>query len=444
VTAVDVTVVAHGVGSRQDLPIPFWAALVGAAVALVVSFLALAFLWREPRLRGADAGRPVPNWLSAAIDSTWFRWLVRIAGLVVTAYVATAALLGPDDALNPTAGVVYVLFWVGTLVVLSVLFGPVWRLVNPLRTLHVLVTHAARVPVDPGPLRYPPLLGMWPAAVALFAFAWLELVAPNRATLGVLDSWFGAYGLVMLIVAFAFGSRWFTYGDGFEAYSSLMGQMSVLGRRSDRWLVWRSPLDGLAAIAPTPGLVGLVAVLLGSTAYDGLSSSPWWIARIQGSTWSPQIVATIGLLGMVALVLGTYSLATAVAGRLGHASRASMPGQFAHSIVPIALGYVIAHYYSLLVIVGQSTIQQLSDPLGRGDDWLHLKGRLVSYGWVSPTTVATVQVVAVVLGHVVGVVLAHDRAVKLFPRRQAVAGQIPLLILMVGYTVGGLSLLFAT
>jgi len=140
--------------------------------------------------------------------------------------------------------------------------------------------------------------------------------------------------------------------------------------------------------------------------------------------------------------------AAIVAQRLEHlrgnrAELRALPGRFAPSIVPIALGYVVAHYYSLLVLTGQQTVGQLADPLGLGWDLLGLGGRPLLTGWVQPTFVATFQVCAIVVGHVLGVVLAHDRAVALFPRAKAVVGQIPLLCLMVLFTVGGLLLLFA-
>jgi hypothetical protein len=112
--------------------------------------------------------------------------------------------------------------------------------------------------------------------------------------------------------------------------------------------------------------------------------------------------------------------------------------------VPIVMGYIVAHYWSLLVLIGQQTVIQLSDPLGNGSDWLGTGGRGVDITLADPRLVAVLQVAAVVTGHVLGVVLAHDRAVALLPRRRAVVGQVPLLVLMVGYTVGGLTLLFAS
>ena len=47
---------AHGVGSRADLPVPLGLALYGAGFAVLISFLALVLLWRTPRLHGDAAG----------------------------------------------------------------------------------------------------------------------------------------------------------------------------------------------------------------------------------------------------------------------------------------------------------------------------------------------------------------------------------------------------
>ena len=103
-----------------------------------MSFLALVVLWREPRVHGAQAGRPLPSWLATTLDHEVFRWILRLIGIAGTTLIALAAWVGPDDALNPTAGTVYVLFWVGLLAVASLIFGPVWRMLNPLRTLHLM------------------------------------------------------------------------------------------------------------------------------------------------------------------------------------------------------------------------------------------------------------------------------------------------------------------
>ncbi len=436
------TLLAHGVGSREDLPIPFLFALVGAAIALVVSFLALGLLWREPRLRGAEAGRPLPAGLARVLDSRWLRAGLRALGAIATAYVVLAAVAGRDDALNPVPGVVYVLFWVG-LPLLSALLGPVWRLVNPLRSLHWALSRATGTRAEEGLAPLPRRIGYWPAAASLLAFVWLELVVPDATTLPVLRTFFAAYLAVHLMAATYYGSRWFDRCDGFEVYSSLMGRLSWWGRRSDGRLVVRNPLNGVASTPEGPGLFAVVGVLLGSTAFDSLGGSTFWINLLQDSPLPREVTGTLGLVGFVVVVTGAFWAASAISARWVDEPASVFAGRFAHSIVPIALGYVVAHYWSLLVIFGQQTIIQLSDPLGTGANWLGTADRGIDPRLADAGLTSVIQVSAVVIGHILGVVLAHDRAISLLPRRHAVAGQIPLFVLMLLYTVGGLTLLFA-
>lgn len=440
--ATGATVPAHGVGGRADLPLPFDLVLQGSAVALLASFLALGLLWRTPRLGGPTAGWPLPLVLQRAVHSRWLRAALRTLGLAGTGYVAAAAVAGPADVLNPTPYVVYVLFWVG-LVPASLAFGPVWRVLNPLRTLYLLIARAARIDPHRGLLPLPPRLGYWAAAGSLASFVWLELAAPANTTLGVLRLYFAIYASLHLLAAALFGSRWFAAGDGFEVYSALIGRLSPFGRRADGHLVIRNPLDGPATLNPAPGLVALVAVLLGSTAFDSLSGSPTWVRATQGLPVAQVLPATLGLAAMIGLVTGTYAAATLLAGRGGHHARSPLPSAFAHTIIPIIVGYVIAHYFSLLVFQGQQAIILASDPLGTGANLLGTAEAGINYALMGPTSIALVQVVAIVAGHVLAVIAAHDRAVALLPRGQALSGQLPLLLLMVGYTVGGLFLLFA-
>jgi hypothetical protein len=437
------TLLAHGVGSREDLPIPFSYALTGAAIALLVSFLALTFLWREPRLDSGRAGWSLPSAVARALDSRVTRIVLRAIGLVATAYVVLAAVFGKDDALNPTAGSVYVLFWIGV-PLLSLLLGPVWRLLNPIRTVHELLSWALRTRPQDGLAPLPQSVGYWPAAATLLAFVWMELVAPANTTLAVLRTFFAAYFAVNLLAATYYGSRWFDKGDGFEVFSSLAGRLSALGRRGDGRLVLRNPLAGVAGTPTAPGLFAVVGVLLGSTAYDSLSNAPWWISRVQSGALPTRWAETLGLLGVVVLVTGAFFVASAQSGRGSGIAPLVLAREYAHTIIPIVMGYLIAHYWSLLVLVGQVTVIRLSDPLGTGANWLGTADRGIDPTLAGTTLVAVIQVTAIVLGHVLAVVLAHDRAVRLLPPGGAVVGQIPLLVLMVAYTVGGLSLLFGS
>ncbi|MCX4694195.1 hypothetical protein [Streptomyces sp. NBC_01408] len=429
--AEPLTALAHGIGSQHDLPISPFYAFAGAFTALFVSFLALGLLWSSSRFRGDRSGIALPAALQRAADKPATRTGLRGLGLAAALLLLLYLLLGPDDpARNPAPGAVYVLFWVG-LVPASLLLGPVWGLLNPLRTLHRLLS---RVLPRRSPQRahrpLPARLGQWPAAAGLFGFTWLELAAPDPASTTTLLIALVTYATVQLLLAARFGERWFADGDAFEAYSALLARLAPLGRRSDGRLVLRNPFHGLDATPERPGLVATVCVLLGSTAYDGFSDNPSWINAIQSSPLGRTPTATLGLLGSVALVATLYCLCAA-ATRLVCGPHPGPITAFAHSLVPIALGYLIAHYFSLLVVEGPRTASMAlgtdnapepAPPLG-------------------PGALAALQVIAVVTGHVLGVIAAHDRSVRLFPPARAVAGQLPLLALMITYTIGGLSLL---
>lgn len=438
----DSWVLAH-LGGGQDLPLPAEYAVVGAAWALAISFVVLGFAWRRSRFRGDESGRPMPGWLTAFVDSALTRNALRALALAFTAYVVMAAVFGPDLLTNPTFGVVYVLLWVG-LVPLSLLFGRIWTVLNPLRTIHLLLSRAAGTSPALGVRRYPERLGYWPAAVGLFAFVWLELVSPGQSYLSTLRLWFGIYAAAMLLGSSVYGIRWFERGDPFEVYASLVARLSPFGRRTDQRPVVRNPLENLDGLPAAPGLVAVVSVLFGSTGFDTFKDSELWVTVVQAHPELDTLLDTAGLLGFIAVVFVSFCAATLLTGTLGHLPSRAMPGQFAHSVVPIVVGYVVAHYLTYLVISGQQTLIQLSDPLGRGWNVFGTAGRGVDYTLVNhPGLVAALQVVAVIVGHILGVISAHDRAVRLLPRRHALVGQLPMLVLMVLYTIGGLSLLLS-
>jgi hypothetical protein len=431
----------HGFGGARDLPVPVWLAVTGGVAALLVSFAVLALAWRQPRYDARTAGRSVPGRLAGVVDSRAFAVALRAAGLAFFGWTTWALVAGRDVLTNPVFGTFYVLVWVG-LVPASLLFGPVVRAVSPLRTVAVLLLpRRARS----GRWRYPERLGTWPAAIGLFAFVWQELVDPRSAYLGSVRLWLAGYAVAMLLGVAAFGETWFARADPFEVYSTLVAHLSVWGRR-DGLLVVRSPLANLDSVPPRPGLVAVVAVLFGSTAFDSFKEMPRWVGQVQGSS-QPVLVDTAALAGFCALVGLTLVLAARWTGRRrGDAvvPAAELPRMLAPSIVPIVVGYVAAHYLGYFVEQGQTTLRQLSDPLGDGADLLGTASWPVSY-WLSyhPATLASAKVVAVVAGHVVAAVAAHDRALQLL-RRRRVRGQLAMLGTMVGYTGGGLYLIFAS
>ena len=276
----DHQILAHGIGGAKDLPISPALAIAGAVAALTISFTVLVLAWRDPRYDAATSGRPAPATLAALVDSRAFALSLRVLGMVVFLYAVWAAVLGEDLLINPFFGMVYVLLWVG-LVPASLLLGPVLKACSPVRTINLGLARLTGSDPDRGLFPYPARLGYWPAAGGLFAFVWLELVYHQSTALGPVRLWFAVYLAVMLLGGALFGSGFYERADPFEVYSSLVAKLSVWGRR-DGALVVRSPLANLDTVVVRPGLLGVVAVLFGSTAFDSFKDSSVWVRFTQG------------------------------------------------------------------------------------------------------------------------------------------------------------------
>ena len=432
----------HGLGGGADLPIPAPFAIAGGTAALLLSFIVLLLAWRTPRFATTGGERTIRPDVAAFLDSRGWTMSIRALGTAFFCFMLWPALFGPDLLSNPTFGVVYVWLWVGV-VPASLLFGRFYRAVSPACTVHLVLSKAAGRQPSEGTRHYPAWLGYWPAAVGLFAFVWLELVSPQATYLGPVRTWFAFYLAAMLLGGVIFGERWLERADPFEVYSTLLAHLSPWARNDQGDLVWISPLRHLARVPGEPGLVATVAVLLGSTAYDSWRESVTWIRFVQSGGIDQTVLGTAGLLTAVTVVGVVFMAASMATGVDDGADRRRVPRQLAHSIVPIVVGYMVAHYLSFFVQVGSQTLIQISDPIGTGANLFGTADWEVNY-WFSQhaTLLASTKVVAIVSGHVLGVIAAHDRALEILPRRHQVAGQLPLLFTMVLYTYMGLYLLF--
>ncbi len=449
---------AHGIGVVKDLPLPLWLFYYTGAIVLVVSFVALGVLWTKPRLENSQWERPLPGWLQGILLSTALRVALGALSFGLLVLIFLAALLGdPSQGANLAPTFVFVIFWVG-MVPLVVVFGDVWRVLNPWRAAaDGLAWLSERLGFRWEPLaHYPERLGRWPAAVLLFAFtayelAYLDASEPRSLALAIL-----IYSWITWVGAAVFGRRaWFENGEGFSAYFGFLSRIApfaVRERDSRREVVLRPPLKGLTIWDETPGNLAVVAVMLGSVAFDGFSRTAIWQNRlfdieaelISSPGLSDLAVTAVNILGLtvaVLLVAGCYLLAVAAARAVAHANR-PLVAAFVFSLVPIALAYALAHYFSLLVNQGQFAIPMASDPFGFGWDVLGTADYSPNLTALTPTMIWYTQVAVLVIGHVLGLVLAHDRAVALFSSaRTAVRTQYAFLILMVLYTVAGLWLL---
>ena len=191
------------------------------------------------------------------------------------------------------------LLWVG-LPVLSLLIGPIWRVISPTRTIY---TALHRRPVD----RYPRGWGYRPAAIGLFAFTWLELAAPNPDSIPALRVW------LLVYVAPHVGGRVHhraavvSPGRSLDTYSVVASRLSPFRRnRSTGALVAGNPMNTLLTMPVRPGTVAVLAVLLGSTAFDSFTDFPEWKSFADRDDATGVVAATVVLLGFVLIVATTF------------------------------------------------------------------------------------------------------------------------------------------
>ncbi|OMC26863.1 hypothetical protein A5739_19600 [Mycobacterium colombiense] len=450
-SAAAAVVLAHGLGGSGDLPVPYAYAMVGAAWALTFTFALVAFAWRRPRFDPLKPGRPLPTAVTTFVDSRVTRWSAAALALVFAAWAVAAGVWGPESESNALLGAFYVLLWVG-LVALSLVIGPVWRVISPMRTVYLLLRRVVPERLGRPPLSYPEGWGYRPAAFGLFAFVWMELASPNSASLSWVTTWIAAYAVLMLVGAWLCGQRWLARADPFGVYSVAVSRLSPFRRNLETGkIVVGNPLDHLPSLPVRPGVVVLLAVLLGSTAFDSFSSSPTWrgfsdqLTREFGAppTLASSILRTVGLIVFICVVAVTFSLAARATGGVTAERRRELPGEMAHSLIPIVVGYIFAHYLSYLVERGQQAVFALADPFGRGLNLLGLAHLHVAYVLsMHPPVLAAVKVTCVVTGHIVAVIAAHDKALRLLPAGHQLTGQLTMMLVMVGYTFTGLYLLF--
>jgi hypothetical protein len=441
---------AHGLVGRADLPIPSWLFGWAAAIVLAASFAALATLWPRPRLQKVEE-RPLfrmPGWVDAVCGAI---------GVAVFAAVVYSGFAGAQEStrnLAPTS--VYVIFWVG-IPVASLLLGDVFRAFNPWQAAARAASWTSRRLGRERRVRpYPERWGRWPAVIGIVCFAWLELVYIHKADPSKLAVLACVYAAVQLAGMFTFGIEpWSRRGDAFGVYFNLFSRLAIFERR-DHVVYVRPPLSGAPPWPEMAGSAALLCVAIGSTSFDGFSNGPVW-AKLNpdlqsvfkdigfGTNGALMAAGTVGLAIGIGVISSFYVLGIQGMKTVGHGHDArELMGRFAHTLIPIAFAYAIAHYFSLLAYQGQAVGYLVSDPLGHGSNIFGTAHATIDYGLVTGATIWYVQVGALVAGHVSGLVLAHDRALAMYPDvKEAARSQYWMLVVMVGFTSLGLWLLSA-
>jgi hypothetical protein len=472
---------AHGFGQRYDLPVPLRLWLGGAAAAVAVSFVVIGLM--AGRRRGADDYPRVNllRWRAGRLMADR-RTLetCRLVSATLLVLVVAAGFAGDQTPTRNLAPIwVWVIWWVG-FAYTSALVGNLWAVVNPWAAIFKWTERAAssRGGLAPG-LPYPPAFGMWPAVGLFAAFAWAELVYDGRAIPARLALMTTVYSLITWAGMFAFGRAvWLRHCDPFAAAFGILARFAPTEIRVTNPALCRHCAAGCARsgtcvncgdcfdragpaerewnLRPfgsgllrgsdvSVSMVGFVVLLLSSVTFDGFTATPAWAALEDTlyKTLAPlggDRLTVIGTLGLLTFPLGfglVYWLVITCVARAGGGVRAGVLARlFVLSLVPIAIGYHLAHYFTYFLIQGQLVIRLASDPFGLGWNLFGTGRYRPDIGIVGARFAWYLSVIAIVAGHIGAVLVAHRIALREYPsRRQAVRSQVPMLVLMVGYTV---------
>jgi hypothetical protein len=455
---------AHGFGQRYDLPIPLSFYLLGAGATVALSFVIAAIFLRTPDVPGADRRLPLLRSGAARRCAHGLALVMRAAG---GAYFVLMVVAGEFGAQSPLRNIIVVSVWIVGWVAISLcsaLVGDVWRLVNPWDTFF---RAAERIHAHLRPGRslsfrwpYPAALDRWPAVLLLVAFAWMELVWAGRDVPARLAGTMLLYSALTWLGMLAFGRQaWLERAEVFTIVFGIFARFAPLASAQSPGseLVLRLPGSGLLDLRETSrATMLLVVTLLATVTFDGILDTPLWarvdIAIIDApdDSWlwtifdlseagALRLGRTIGLVAFVMLFSATYlaichAMATAARGK--HGAMIELGRRFVFTLLPISIAYHNAHYFSYLLNGGQLIIPLLSDPFGFGWNLLGTASYQPDIGLVGPLLQWSVAVGAIVVGHVIAVYLAHATALSTFRgRRRAMLSQMPIVILMVCYTM---------
>jgi len=448
---------AHAFASRYDLPLPLGLYLAGAGAVVALSFVVMAVFLKHRSDTGDEQawsfdllGVPGIGWLGSAITLNALRLLsVTVFGLILAAGIFGS----PETFKNIGPTFVWVIWWVG-MAFASALLGNFWDLVNPWKILFTWCESAAGgfTPI----FSYPVWLKQWPIVVLFGVFAWLELISGLAELPRTLAMLIVAYSVITWVGMAVFGRDvWLKNGEIFDAVYGLLARFAPMAGKDGRWLA-RMPSMGLLSERPVHlSSVFFVLLLLTTVSFDGILETPLWAGildriaesqALRGTLISLQnagvdliaLIKTIGLISLPCVFVAVYMVfchaISAFGG--GRVPTRDVIGYFVLSLVPIAIAYHLSHYLSYLLIAGQNIIPLISDPFGFGWDLFGTVSYRLDISIVNAKMVWYVAVSAIVVGHVFAVYVAHVTAMRVFAERsEALRSQIPMLVLMVGYTM---------
>lgn len=413
----------------------------------MLSFVIVALFVRESPPVDTRARLPLP-----IPGLAWIAGAARITSVAVFIVALAAGFFGVQDPYrNVIVTLVWVAWWVGFAFACA-LIGNLWRPLNPLAALFAWAERATGGRLSLG-LRCPAWLGVWPAVALFFCFAWTELVWRDKDVPVYLARVVLAYSVLAWAGMLAFGREtWLARGEAFSLAFGVLGRFGPVDTRAS---ALRFPGAGLAETARVPfSFVVFVLLMLATVTFDGFLETPLHqalVTQVQSSTalarllfWLSEfgldeeaMISTVALLAFPLLFLAAYWFASwAMVAATGKSTVTDVACAFVLTLVPIAVAYHLSHYFSLLMTAGQFIIPLASDPFGYGWNLFGTAGYKVNLAIASPYVFWYGAVTLVVVGHVIAVYLAHAVALREFgSRRLALLSQVPMLALMVGYTM---------
>jgi hypothetical protein len=160
--------------------------------------------------------------------------------------------------------------------------------------------------------------------------------------------------------------------------------------------------------------------------------------------WSNSLGLLFSFLLLSAIYYACVVIGTRVAGQSDQSAKAS--GRLIYSIIPVSLVFHFSHYLTSLLVNGQYAVLAVNDPYARGWNLLGLEHFHVTASFLNRLDIVSIlwqsQTITIVVGHIVGIVVAHGIALQMFGHSRAVfRGQLLLAIFMIAYTLFGLWLL---
>ena len=407
VAALPAVALAHGMSPVYQSPLPLAVYLVGAAVTVALSFLfVLARDMRAPEIPPDRVVR-VPAWV---------RMPLRVIGLGAWLWIMAQGIAGGSSNGAVAPLFLWIYGWVG-IAMASAFLGPVWEWVDPFATLHDILAAVLHALGMHGwsISELPPVLRVWPAAIGLAFFVWLELVPTvSSATLTVVLAGYTALTLALMA---QFGrDQWRAQGETFTVWFRTLNRLAVYGVVPAETTANPDELDALDpdAVDPrvvarrpfatalltarwTPALVVLISFGVASIIFDGISQTVAFASVFGAPGLVPKTLLLLAWLGIVA----------AAALWVG---RTVSWGAIGAGLLPIAVGYLVAHYLTYLLIGGQGIVVAVSDPLQQGWDLFGTAFFQPDGSWLPAGLVWTLQLAAVVGGHMLGAWAGHVTA----------------------------------